>query len=81
MRSWKKSWELLSGRRREEAGGIDHGAVAEYSRISQRLCGEQAQNVVPDRAEASLDARLVKGEIQKRSRGRSWSSFGSRDFS
>src|SRR5690349_2727633 len=24
--------------------------------------GEQAQNVVPDRAEASLDARLVKGE-------------------
>jgi acetylornithine deacetylase/succinyl-diaminopimelate desuccinylase-like protein len=24
--------------------------------------GEQAQNIVPDRAEASLDARLVKGE-------------------
>jgi acetylornithine deacetylase/succinyl-diaminopimelate desuccinylase-like protein len=24
--------------------------------------GEQAQNVVPDRAEASLDARLVRGE-------------------
>src|SRR5258706_10443445 len=24
--------------------------------------GEQAQNVIPDRAEASLDARLVKGE-------------------
>src|SRR5436190_16589976 len=27
--------------------------------------GEQAQNVVPDRAEASLDARLVKGEDPK----------------
>ena len=27
--------------------------------------GEQAQNVVPDRAEASLDARLVKGEEPK----------------
>ncbi len=28
--------------------------------------GEQAQNVVPDRAEASLEARLVKGEEPKR---------------
>ena len=28
--------------------------------------GEQAQNVVPDKAEASLDARLVKGEDPKR---------------
>jgi len=28
--------------------------------------GEQAQNVVPDRAEASLDARLVKGEDPKK---------------
>jgi acetylornithine deacetylase/succinyl-diaminopimelate desuccinylase-like protein len=27
--------------------------------------GEQAQNIVPDRAEASLDARLVKGEDPK----------------
>jgi acetylornithine deacetylase/succinyl-diaminopimelate desuccinylase-like protein len=27
--------------------------------------GEQAQNVVPDKAEASLDARLVKGEDPK----------------
>jgi acetylornithine deacetylase/succinyl-diaminopimelate desuccinylase-like protein len=28
--------------------------------------GEQAQNVVPDRAEASLEARLVKGEEPKK---------------
>jgi acetylornithine deacetylase/succinyl-diaminopimelate desuccinylase-like protein len=28
--------------------------------------GEQAQNVVPDRAEASLDARLVRGEDPQR---------------
>jgi acetylornithine deacetylase/succinyl-diaminopimelate desuccinylase-like protein len=28
--------------------------------------GEQAQNVVPDKAEASLDARLVKGEDPKK---------------
>jgi acetylornithine deacetylase/succinyl-diaminopimelate desuccinylase-like protein len=30
--------------------------------IRSAYVGEQAQNVVPDRAEASLDARLVKGE-------------------
>src|SRR6267378_4819687 len=30
--------------------------------VRSAYVGEQAQNVVPDRAEASLDARLVKGE-------------------
>ena len=30
--------------------------------ISSAYVGEHAQNVVPDKAEASLDARLVKGE-------------------
>ena len=33
--------------------------------IRSAYVGEQAQNVVPDRAEASLDARLVKGEDPK----------------
>jgi acetylornithine deacetylase/succinyl-diaminopimelate desuccinylase-like protein len=30
--------------------------------VRSAYVGEQAQNVVPDRAEASLDARLVRGE-------------------
>jgi acetylornithine deacetylase/succinyl-diaminopimelate desuccinylase-like protein len=33
--------------------------------IRSAYVGEQAQNVVPDRAEVSLDARLVKGEDPK----------------
>src|SRR5262249_1741681 len=33
--------------------------------IRSAYVGEQAQNIVPDRAEASLDARLVKGEDPK----------------
>jgi acetylornithine deacetylase/succinyl-diaminopimelate desuccinylase-like protein len=33
--------------------------------IRSAYVGEQAQNVVPDRAQASLDARLVKGEDPK----------------
>jgi acetylornithine deacetylase/succinyl-diaminopimelate desuccinylase-like protein len=33
--------------------------------IRSAYVGDQAQNVVPDRAEASLDARLVKGEDPK----------------
>ncbi len=34
--------------------------------ISSAYVGERAQNVVPDKAEASLDARLVKGEDPQR---------------
>src|SRR5579864_6146753 len=30
--------------------------------IASAYVGEKAQNVVPDKAEASIDARLVKGE-------------------
>jgi len=40
--------------------------------------GEQAQNVVPDRAEASLDARLVKGEDPKEKSRQIVSLFDSR---
>jgi len=34
--------------------------------INSAYVGERAQNVVPDRAEASIDARLVKGEDPRR---------------
>jgi len=80
MRSWKKSWELLS-RTAAEKRRIDHGAVAEYSRISQRLCGEQAQKcgAGPRGGVAGCAAGERRGS--KENRGRSWSSFGSRDFS
>jgi len=42
-RSWKRAGNCEAGRRREEAGGIDHGAIAEYSRLRSAYVGEQAQ--------------------------------------
>jgi acetylornithine deacetylase/succinyl-diaminopimelate desuccinylase-like protein len=50
-----------------EGGGKKLAELLEEPSLNLRglrsaYVGEQAQNVVPDRAEASLDARLVKGE-------------------
>jgi len=43
--------------------------------------GEQATNIVPDRAEASLDAASLKVKIRKKSLHKSRHSFASRDSS
>ncbi len=50
--------------------------------LNSAYVGTHAQNVVPDKAEASIDARLVKGEDpRKKSEHDSSSSFGRRDIS
>jgi acetylornithine deacetylase/succinyl-diaminopimelate desuccinylase-like protein len=48
--------------------------------IKSAYVGDQATNIVPEKAEASLDARLVKGEFRRRSSGRSADSSRSKAF-
>ena len=64
MWSWRASW----GSRSRRAAGRNWSSCCKQPSLNIRglssaYVGTHAQNVVPDKAEASIDARLVKGEV------------------